>query len=422
MRQLESSDGITIDFECSMIDFFCKNTETAAETLAQGANWLSQEILSESALEADGALWDVAAGEAGWWLGFAIAIMMMTSMIGITLAIVRQRPDLVKRVGMGRLMLVPAVMFSYWAVQQGLILTDYASDMLIERADVSQLMLVFSGQGPYWSQAVVQQANQVSMIIVFVLFFIGLLFIAVALAFRDFVLLLLIAFAPLAYILLPFENGMTWVKRWAAVVVAMLLTKPLIIGTLSLLFAGFGAIASVFSFQALSLGIGMIITAFMPLMAMSFFSFIGGSDASDQVGGRAAASAAAPVKRGLHAIPRVRTGAAGAAGAAGRSSHRQGNAGGAGPGGSPSKTGTPTAPSSPKGSAGGSAKQESAPATSKSGASAAPVNASSSSPQSASRSAPQVNSPISSPKSAPQAPAARPGAGVGAQGRFGDPK
>ncbi|NLA66257.1 MAG: hypothetical protein GX862_10165, partial [Leucobacter sp.] len=298
-----------VDFTCDPLDFICKNYESTANGLADAANWMADFALGGQEFATGGAMWNTATDQAGLWLGMAVIVMIITATVGFATAAIAGRGDLVKRTLFGTLLSFPATLFAYFIVGKGLDVIDEFSEGLLAsitddyggfgavieamfRDEVTMLAVAETAVGA-------GATLYVRVLIVVLAIFIGVLFITVAMAFRNFVLMLLIAFAPLAFVLLPAKGGGTWVKRWLAAVVAMALAKPLMLGTLALVLAGFREIGTVWTPAAIYLLIGLLITAFMPLMAYSFFQFIGGDGgAGDQVGQRVGSSTTQKVQQG----------------------------------------------------------------------------------------------------------------------------
>lgn len=284
-----------VDFECGVADLMCGSMEQAANWTADAINWLANWSLGAQSFRPGDDLWNTAVDEAGVWLGMAILVMMITFIVGVAGGALLQRPDVIKRTLLATLASLPAFYFSFFMVGQGLQIIDEFSAGILDRLSgdggfAGMIERLFSAQAN-WGAATAATAVGAppvgQMMLVLVVMALGLMFITFAMAFRDFVLMILIAFAPLAFVLLP-AKGMddVWMKRWMSAVTAMALAKPLILGTLMLVMAGFKNLESIWSGAGLSLGIGVVITSFMPILAYSFFQFMGGGAGGDDVGQR----------------------------------------------------------------------------------------------------------------------------------------
>ncbi|GAA1622016.1 hypothetical protein [Leucobacter chromiireducens] len=345
-----------VNFECGLTDFLCASMEDTANWTVSAINWLAELSLGGQGFRPGNELWNTAQSEAGVWLGMAIFVMFITFIVGIAAGAVMQRPDLIKRTALASIAALPAFYFSYFIVGQGLQIIDEFSAGILARLTgeggfAGMFETLFAGQanwGAHTIGAAVGAAPVMQMMMVLVIMFIGLFFITFAMAFRDFVLMILITFAPLAFVLLPGKgNGDEWVKRWMSAVTAMALAKPLILGTLILVMAGLGSVDSILSGEGLTLAIGLFITAFMPILAYSFFQFMGGGAGGDEVGQRAGSSAVQKTQRVVSSAGRrIPNGGGG-----GRSGGGQPQ-----PASSPAVSGSSGAPSTPgtKPGAGGS--------------------------------------------------------------------
>ena len=284
------------EFDCGFSDVVCKSAEGIANGVADMLRWALDMSLGKQSFVPGDTLWVAATGEAGQWFGIVIIVMLMTTVIAISVAALRGDVKGLKRVLLGMLTSIAATVFAVFALGKGLEVVDAMSDGILDRlthgeqgfkALIAEGLVPSSGEGWGEDAAVTAYMTQPTVVIVVMLIFVlGLLIMTIALAFRNFILMILIAFAPLAFMILPHKGGEVWVKRWAAAVVAMLIAKPLIFGTLAMLVSVLGDV-SLWGGEGITLAIGIIISGFMPLIAFSFFSFLGGSGAQmagEQVG------------------------------------------------------------------------------------------------------------------------------------------
>lgn len=299
-----------VNFDCGVADFSCGIAEQFGNWMAGLVNWLAETSLGGQDFRPGDDLWNASITEAGGWLGMAIFVMMITFVVGIAGGALLQRPDTIKRTLLATAVSLPAVYFAYFIVGKGLAIIDEFSDGILDRLTggdgfAAMIQGLFEAEAE-WGAAASASVGQASvppvlpMLLVLAGMCLGLLFIMFAMAFRNFVLMILIAFAPLAFVLLPAKGGRDeWVKRWMSAVVAMAIAKPIILGTLALVMAGFGSSSTVWSGAGLTLVIGFGITAFMPLMAYSFFQFIGGGTGGDDVGRSAGGAVANKTQRAV---------------------------------------------------------------------------------------------------------------------------
>ncbi|MDI6022643.1 hypothetical protein QBL02_03695 [Leucobacter sp. UT-8R-CII-1-4] len=259
--------------------------------------WLTENVLGGQEFQPGTSLWNTAIEQANVWLGLSIMVMIITAIVAMGVGMILGRPDLIKRTLIGTFLSVPATFFAFFAVGEGLKLVDEVSDGMLSSltsegggfpAFIKSIAKQFQAgadgtlAGNLWAGGNFATGGNVTGPVTFAVFLltIGVVLIGCTMAFRNFVLLILIAFAPLAFVLLPSKGGEVWVQRWITTTLALVLAKPLTYGVLVMVLAIFKpADVSVFSFTGLVGLIGLVISAFMPMMAYSFFSFIGGATA-----------------------------------------------------------------------------------------------------------------------------------------------
>lgn len=288
-----------VDFECGALDFVCTTMESQATAMHGFMTWLAENTLGQQHLSPGSDLYEGAMGSSGLelWLGYALVVMVITGAVGLAFAALTQNGQAMKRAILGTLLSIPATFGAIWVTGQALTLVDEISDGLLERlggangtANLLELLVPSSALDAGTSMITGGTPNALVIVGIMLVYIIAMLLIMLALAFRNVILMLLIAFAPLAFVLLPAKGGSVWVKRWAGAVVAMILTKPLIFGLLLLLTGTAGGIETVWSAAGLTIGLGMLVTSLMPLMAFGFFGFIasGGSSAGENIGSQGA--------------------------------------------------------------------------------------------------------------------------------------
>lgn len=324
-----------IEFGCSFGDLYCGLMESYANTLHDLISMFAEFALGENRLAEGSSLLDAAGVQASMWLALSLMVMAVTGIVSLAVGSLLQRPDLMKRALLGTLGAFPATMLGFFIVGEGLVIADQVADGLLRRLTGTSGFagmigaILQTSTDPLDPSRLVAGASPVgSGLIILAVLFLGLLFLTIAMAFRDFVIVLLIAFAPLGFVLLPSKGGGEWVKRWASAITASILAKPLMYGALLLVTSGFSALDTIWSFETITLGIGFCLVAFLPLMAYNFFSFMGGATATagDQAAGRLASAgrgAGGQAQRmwrgGVSSGGSSRGAASGAAGTPGRS-------------------------------------------------------------------------------------------------------
>lgn len=390
----------SVDFECGLLDLFCKTNESVAKGLAGFMSYLADVLLGGQDFTEGGVLWNTAMDEASSWMGMAIIVMLITAAAGIAISILQQDASGLKRTLFFTVASIPSTYFAIYIVGQVLNIADVVSAGIITDlagpdgfATLTSKLANASGWGVAGAIITGNAGSLVvgTMLVMFI-FTAGLLCMMVALAFRNFIIMILLAFAPLAFMLLPYKGGSLWFKRWASALTAMVLAKPLMLGVYAMLFAAFGNISGALSPAAITLGIGMLVTSFMPLMAFSFFNFLGGSGGSgEETGSQASQKGKMAVSSVVRMLP-VPGGGAGTA----------------------AKAGASAAPKSASGAAAGASAPSPAPAAASSGK-PAQANASTGSKPSTSGTGTGAGAPGKSRPSVPE-PNASPSSGASSAG------
>lgn len=348
---LHTEDGTSIDFSCGVADLVCTTSESLAGLMTDAITSLADFALDSSDFNSSSGLWAASIAQAGTWLGYTAIVMVITVAVSLAWGLVTSQPHAIRRAILGSLLAFPATVFAIFIVGRGLDVIDQISAGLLDSfigggglaSRVNELVSVSQGsvevRHEYAGQTTVNDVliladcvdgdlmNNVGafcslntlgggfgdmtgqqikdtylvygnegtstgllMLFLFIML-LGMLMLAMSFGFRTFVLMLLTAFAPIAFVLLPARGGEVWVKRWASAVVAMALAKPLMIGALALLFAAFGSVPSIGDVTVVPLLIGIVLIGLMPVAAYALFSFIGGGDGGDQVGTRIGGSA-----------------------------------------------------------------------------------------------------------------------------------
>jgi hypothetical protein len=333
-----------IEFGCEFGDLVCVAFEAQARGLSEFLAWVAEITLANHPMAPGSVLWESAIGESGNWLGIAIVVSLGILMIGIMRGILdfsgRQMWWSIIGVCSG----IPS---TYLALTLGgalLEVSDQISDAVLERiggpegfAEAIHAAQQFgSGDDATGATATaVMTLTGTSLFLpvsmMMLLLILGMVVMNFALAFRNFGLMILIAFAPLAYMGVTMKGGWQLARSWALAGIALLIAKPLMFGMLAMILSTAGE-ARLFSGETLTLGIGLIVVAFMPLLAFSFFSFLGAGNASgdqvgSQMGARASQGSKQVVQQTTSKVTSVgRGGRAGAAGAPGKSPAPSGGA------------------------------------------------------------------------------------------------
>ncbi|MDN5653855.1 MAG: hypothetical protein L0J57_00145 [Brachybacterium sp.] len=108
------------------------------------------------------------------------------------------------------------------------------------------------------------------------------LMLSLMLAFRNFALICLVGFSPIAFMALPLSSIRVWAAKWTQAVAALILAKPIAAGMLVL--AVDLTAASDDIFQWLVGIVAMAMAAFAPVITLRLFSFMGAETAASYGG------------------------------------------------------------------------------------------------------------------------------------------
>lgn len=117
------------------------------------------------------------------------------------------------------------------------------------------------------------------------------LVLSMVMIFRNFALVVLVAFSPMALMLIPADTTRVWAKRWAETVVALILTKPIAAGFVVIAAQLVDSVDGMAS--ALMALVGLIVACASPLAAIGLVKFTGAN-----VGADAGADASSGTMRG----------------------------------------------------------------------------------------------------------------------------
>ena len=310
----------------------CVSAESTARGMGTFIGWLAETVLGSQEFAPGTTLWDNAIGEASNWLAIAIVVMLITGIVGVSTGMLSMKG---RRLWVSVLSIAAAIPSTFLSLALGgelLAISDQLSDLALKRiggADGFENLFRVVVQGGTGSDVggaaltLTGLSSAAPMLLMLIGILLGLLLMSFALAFRNLGLMVLIAFSPLAFMAVPMRGGWGIAKKWAMAGIALLLSKPLMFGVLAMLLKSSEGMA-LFSPQTLTVMTGLFVVSFMPMMAYSFFAFLGSGNenmAGQGMAGQAGQKAAAPAQRiGGMVTSRMSAGAAGGAGAAGAAS------------------------------------------------------------------------------------------------------
>lgn len=238
---------------------------------------------------------------------FSVAAMMTNSVAGVMAIILIVLGSIqlildIRKGGIGAalktffgiLMAWPVTAVSVWMTMKLTRYVDQLSNAILGTDSGSQaLAKVFT---PAMTNP--SLTNKAAMYLVFMLIIWLLsLVLSLIMIIRNFVLLALIAIAPMALMILPASFARTWSKNWAGAVLATLLIKPL---SAIILVLAAELTAKTEGFTAVLTGIvGLILAAASPLLASKIFGFAGlqAADSATSAAGQSVSSARSTVSQ-----------------------------------------------------------------------------------------------------------------------------
>ena len=285
---------ISLTFRCTALDAACLFSEQGARAMAQSATGMVAMALDMVSLSTDSFLFAAALDEWSWWQGTVLLVILGAGAIGITQAAMSGRRDEVINAVIRFVIAVPVSQLALVGTGLLLDIIDGASMAILVRNGEANA----AGAGLYGAfENIIFSAGGGNFLFaqtVIVLLLIAAVVLVVVFSLRNLAVLILVAVAPVAFMLLPIKGiGVQWIIRWASAVVAMLLTTPLTLGLVMLVLRGLGSAPTLWSLDAIPLAIGLILIGFAPMAVFGMFSFIGGHAAAslaDSSGGGASRS------------------------------------------------------------------------------------------------------------------------------------
>lgn len=317
MRHME--DTLEIDFDCTPIDLACQVFETQTKGMSEFLAWVADITIGNHSIAPGSKLWDSAIGESGYWFGIAIIVSLGILSVGIVRGVFQAD---MKWPIIGVLAGIPSTYFALTLGGALLEISELISKDLLDRlgegegfaAAIRTTMQVGTGSDAGGALLQVAGVGFLPMMILMLVLILGMIMLNFALAFRNFAIMILIAFAPLAFMGVTTKGGWGLAKKWFSVGLALLIAEPLMFGLLAMILRATKG-ATLFDGGSLTLAIGMFMTAFMPLMVVKFFDFLGADAVSaDQAGSQLGRGASQGSRNVVRTVFPGKSGAAGARG------------------------------------------------------------------------------------------------------------
>jgi hypothetical protein len=310
---------LKLEYGCGPVDAVCTATESMARGVASvitgGIAW----VIENTSFNTDSYLWTAAVSEWAWWSWVVLIVILIAGIVAIMTALWSRDSGELTAATIRFFLAVPLSAASLWLVGSIVNVVDQLVEPLLTRGG--------NGEGLYRTVENIIYGGGLGNIwlaqLVLTLLVIGVVVLVFVFSFRNLALAALVALGPVAFMLFPMKIGVQWVIRWFSAVIALILTTPLTLGFLMLVLKGFAEVDSMWSIQALPLGLGMIMIAFAPVAVFGLFSFVGqgatsaidniasrGGSTAKQSGGRAARSLSSAVASRTAAVRRRAQGAA----------------------------------------------------------------------------------------------------------------
>ncbi|WP_134475568.1 PT domain-containing protein [Cryobacterium sp. Sr8] len=256
-----------------------------ASVITGGIAW----VIENTSFNTDSYLWTAAVSEWAWWSWVVLIVILIAGIVAIMTALWSRDSGELTAAIIRFFLAVPLSAASLWLVGSIVNVVDQLVDPLLTRGG--------NGEGLYRTVENIIYGGGLGNIwlaqLVLTLLVVGVVVLVFVFSFRNLALAALVALGPVAFMLFPMKIGVHWVIRWFSAVIALILTTPLTLGFLMLVLKGFAEVDSMWSIQALPLGLGMIMIAFAPVAVFGLFSFVGqgATSAIDNIASRGGSTA-----------------------------------------------------------------------------------------------------------------------------------
>lgn len=282
--------------DCSTFDVQCHISSAFANVLEQTANTFSRigwEVMTGAFGGTGGTIsgdeWNVATAMASKWGLILLIVVVIIGLIRVTQAAIQGDMRVAISAGIWAMAAWPITMLAIWAT---IVITNATDALTIGilndgSGDVADSMnKLFSvtvkptaealGGGDLEEAAI---TTALTAVICGGGTLLATVILGLMLAFRNFALLVLIGFSPLAFMALPMEALRGWMRQWLQAVVALVVAKPLAAGILVMSHAMLGTANDLWGWVV---GIvAILMAAFAPIITMGMFQWAGGQTAAN---------------------------------------------------------------------------------------------------------------------------------------------
>lgn len=281
--------------ECGVLDVSCHSANAlgmaifAVGEAFAGLGWaLISRSFNQEAGTISAAEWNVATGMASKWALLLLIVVVIVGTIRVAFAMFQRNTQAAISAVLWTFFAWPVTLMAIWAsititnatdnLTAG-ILHSGQSDVNAALRGIFNTTLEISTSGAEGNEAVSFIASCVIAALLMFGAFLSSIVLALMLAFRSFALLVLIGFAPVAFMAMPMESLRGWVRTWMQAVIALIVAKPLAAGILVMTHSIFASANDLWGW--LTGIVGMTMAAFAPVITMGLFQWADGQTAAN---------------------------------------------------------------------------------------------------------------------------------------------
>lgn len=277
---------------CAPLDMICQGTNlvnSILEGFASAFSVMGYSMVSGAFEGGAGTIqnneWSVATAMTSRWGLVLLVVVVGVTLVQMGMALVQGRPQQAASAFVVGVCTWPITIFTVWLTVQLTDATDRLSIGILSAggnsgSEVITKMFELSESTP--DMVDVSFKGLITLVMVCGAFLGGLM-LSFMLAFRNFALLVLVGFAPVAFMGMPLNAARAVAVRWVGLVVSLIIAKPLAAGILVManeLLVGASSEGNGWYWQWLVSLVAMAMAAFAPVITMRLFSFVGGDNAA----------------------------------------------------------------------------------------------------------------------------------------------
>lgn len=279
-----------MDEDCGITDVSCHAANAANDLLNQFADMISwmqwtmvRSAFTGNAGTIDGTEWGVAFSMTSKWAMVLLIVVVALTFVQMAGALIRANIQGVLDAFLRGVLAWPATLAAVWLAVQLTSATDLLTVGILNggaSSGTGVLGAFFDRIDELPLQSAESQTVNMSMAlaVLMILSFLASIALSFMLAFRNFALICLVGFSPIAFMAMPLQATRGWSMKWLQAVIALILAKPIAAGMLVL--ANDLTVQSTDMWQWLVGVVAMAMASFAPVITMRMFSFMGGETAA----------------------------------------------------------------------------------------------------------------------------------------------